>query len=48
MTFHPMAYMREAERLGKLARIAQAEQDERLANRYRRLARTLELKSRMH
>lgn len=45
MTLHPMAYAREAERLGKMARLASAEQDERAAARFRRLANLMAKRS---
>lgn len=41
MQLHPLAYSREAERLGKMSRLAQAEQDERLAAKYRQLAKEM-------
>lgn len=41
MQLHPLAYSREAERLAKLSRLAQADQDERLAAKYRQLAKEM-------
>ena len=38
MQLHPLAYSREAERLAKLARLASAELDVRLAAKYRAMA----------
>lgn len=41
MQLHPMAYQRESERLQHMARLANAEMDERTARRWRLLARTM-------
>lgn len=38
MTLHPLAYLREAERCVKLARLAEADQDARKAREYMRRA----------
>lgn len=41
MTLHPMAYQRESERLIHMSRLANADQDERTARKWRLLAKVM-------